>query len=204
MRALRSCCGLPLLNAGDRPGFEEAARGLAAELEGVERVIVGDPGCARTLLVDYPRVGVEIGDVELLVDLVFAGRERLVAGALRERWSKAGPLRYHDPCQLGRGLGRYDEPRAILEHLCGAPPAEFLRAREAAECSGAGGLLAVTRPEISRQLAAERIAEHRSLGGGVLVTGCGESLRRFRSCGEEAVDIMSLVAEACDGECGER
>lgn len=203
LRAVRSCCGLPLLSAGDRPGFERAARKLGAELRGVDRVVVADPGCARTLLVDYPRVGVAVGQVELLVDRVFQGLERLPAGVLGDRFREAGTFRYHDPCQLGRGLGRYEEPRRILEHLCGEAPAEFQRAREAADCSGAGGLLAVTRPELSRALADERLAEHRALGGGLLVTGCGESLRRFRSCEQETVDIMSLVAEAWGGEVGD-
>ena len=32
VRALRSCCGLPLLHAGDRAGFAKAARRLADEL----------------------------------------------------------------------------------------------------------------------------------------------------------------------------
>ncbi len=203
VRPVRSCCGLPLLSAGDRPGFERAARKIAAELRGVDRVVVADPGCAHTLLVDYPRVGVDVGQVELLIDLVFRDLHRLPAGVLRDRYREAGTFRYHDPCRLGRGLGRYDEPRGILEHLCGEGPAEFQRAREGADCCGAGGLLAVTRPELSRALAAERLAEHRALGGGLLVTGCGESLRRFRSCGQETVDIMSLVAEAWGGEVGD-
>jgi len=200
LRVIRSCCGLPLLNAGDRPGFERAAHKLAAELRGVERLVVADPGCAHTLLVDYPRIGVTLGTVELLVDLVFRGRERLPAGRLAEQCERAGGWRYHDPCQLGRGLGRYEEPRQILTHLCGQAPAEFQRARQAADCCGAGGLLAVTRPELSRAICDERLAEHRRLGAGLLVTGCGESLRRFRAGGQETADIMSLVAEAWVGE----
>lgn len=93
-------------------------------------------------------------------------------------------------------LGRYDEPRAILERIAGRPPAEFRRARQDAECSGGGGLLPATRPEASREIAEQRIAEHRAQGGGVLVTACGESLRRFRACGEPAQDLVSLVAAA--------
>jgi hypothetical protein len=45
-------------------------------------------------------------------------------------------------------------------------------------------------------MASARVAEHRRLGGGTLVTGCAQSLRRFRRAGEPAVDIVSLVARA--------
>jgi Fe-S oxidoreductase len=190
VRALRSCCGLPLLHAGDRPGFLEAARRLTSEIAGAERLVVVDPGCARALLVDYPRIAASIHPrPELFLDLAFASIARL-------RSDKVAPLyRYHDPCQLGRGLGRFDPPRAILARLAGQAPAEFQRRREHGECSGAGGLLPATRPETSRAMAEARVEEHRR-GGGVLVTHCAQSLRRFRSRGEPAVDLLSLIARA--------
>jgi Fe-S oxidoreductase len=192
VRLVRRCCGMPLLQAGDRVGFERAARELAAELEGSKRIIVADPGCARTLMIDYARTEVAELSAELLVDVIYAEIDQLPAGVLGDR-----RFRYHDPCQLGRGLGRYDEPRAILSRISGRAPDELPRNREIAECSGGGGLLPLTRPETSCAIADGRIAEHKDAGGGVLVSACGESLRRFRSRGEQVVDLVSLVAEAC-------
>lgn len=194
VRAIRACCGLPLLYAGDRRALEHASDVLRADLEGVERLIVGDPGCARRVST-LAHLGVE--QVEPLIDLVYAYLDRVPALALAgERF------RYHDPCQLGRGLGRYEEPRAVLAHLTGRVPDEMPRSREGGECSGGGGLLPVTRPATSAAIASERIEEHRSAGGGTLVTACGESLRRFAASGETAVDLMSLVARACSGNGG--
>jgi Fe-S oxidoreductase len=190
VRAVRPCCGLPLLYAGDRPGFVEAARRFAADVAGAESIVAVDPGCARALLVEYPHAGVAVPRVDLFVDLASKNRVRL-----RSR-SDTQAVRYHDPCQLGRGLGRYDEPRAILARIAGAPPREFQRARRDAECSGAGGLLPVTRPATSKAVAGARVAEHHELGGGVLVTACAASLQRFRSAGEPAEDLVSLVARA--------
>lgn len=207
-RPVRSCCGLPLLYAGDRVGFIEAARALAAEVRGSRGLVAVDPGCARTLLVEYPRAGVEIPRPELFVDLAARALDRLAllgrSGPEPEAELTAsgahaiGPVRYHDPCQLGRGLGRYDEPRRVLERVTGAPPRGFLREREHAECSGAGGLLPATRPESSAAIADARIGEHRARGGGALVTACASSLRRFRSRGEPALDLCTLVARALD------
>jgi len=126
-----------------------------------------------------------------LVDLIASSLPKVEAGKLRGQ-----RLRYFDPCQLGRGLQRYDEPRAILAHLTGQPPLSFVRSGEDGECSGGGGLLPLTHPQLSRAVGDERIAEHRAAGQARLVTACGGSLRRFRSCGEDAVDLVSLVAEA--------
>ncbi|APR84180.1 CoB--CoM heterodisulfide reductase 2 iron-sulfur subunit D [Minicystis rosea] len=190
VRALRSCCGLPLLHAGDRTGFMAAARRLVAELADTTHVVAVDPGCARTLLVEYPRLGVEVPRPELFIDLAARSQSRL-------RPMKDAPaFRYHDPCQLGRGLGRYEPPRTILARIGGRAPLEMVRHGQHAECSGGGGLLPATRPETSRAIAEARIAEHRAEGGGVLVTACAESLRRFRKSGEPAEDIVSLVARA--------
>ena len=192
VRAVRSCCGLPLLQAGDRAGFVAAARRLASEIASATRLVAVDPGCARTLLVEYSKADVAIPKAELFVDLAARSKSRL------RPMEGAPAYRYHDPCQLGRGLGRYDEPRAILAQIGGRAPDEMQRARGEADCSGGGGLLPATRPLGSRAIAEARVAEHRARGGGVLVTACAESLRRFRASGEPAEDIASLIARALD------
>ena len=193
VRAIRSCCGLPSLHAGDREGFRVAAERLAAEVSDVPRLLVVDPGCARATKVEHARVGVTLPrEPELLLDLAHAAQDRLrVLPELAET-----TVRWHSPCQLGRGLGRYDEPRALLAKMSGKDPATFQRDREHGECSGAGGLLPVTRPRTSEAIADARIAEHKARGGGLLVTACASSLRRFRSRGEEAEDLVSLLARA--------
>jgi Fe-S oxidoreductase len=198
VRAARRCCGLPLLHAGDRDGMKRAAQQLCDEVADADLVIAADPGCARALTVDYESRAPAPPRVVPLVDVVYARLDRLPAMAI----DSEAP-RYHDPCQLGRGLGRYDEPRAILARIHGKVPREFQRRRQDGECSGAGGLLPLTRPETSRAMADARLVEHRDKGGGPLVTACGESLRRFRSRGEEAVDLWSLVAQALEADGGD-
>lgn len=188
---LTRCCGLPLLYAGDGEGFARAARDMADALQSAERVLVADPGCAHCMRSSYERP-LARGEAQPLIDVVYAELERLPARALSGR-----ALRYVDPCQLGRGLGRYEEPRAVIARLTGAPPSELLRSRSAAECSGGGGLLPLTRPSTSATMAAERLAEHDALGGGTLVTACAASTRRLGgSNNARVVDLMSLVDEA--------
>jgi len=213
VRAIRACCGLPSLYAGDREGFRVAAERLAAEVAHVPRLVVVDPGCARAVSVEHPfhawgsespsgalrpkpHVGVtHTKTPELLIDLAYAARDRLrVLPDLADK-----PVRWHSPCQLGRGLGRYDEPIELLTRITGKVPERFQREREHAECSGAGGLLPVTRPKTSEAIADARLHEHHERGGGQLVTACASSLRRFQSRGEPAIDLISLLARSLDG-----
>ena len=185
---VEACCGLPLLYAGDRKGFVDQANQLAREVAAAGPLVALDPGCARALLVEYPRLGVLVAEPTLLVDLAELALPELAKAPGQ------GAIRYHDPCQLGRGLGRFDGPRRILEKVTGSAPLEFQRSRETAECSGGGGLMPVTMPETSRRMADLRIDEHARRGGGTIVTGCASSLRRFRAQGADAEDLITYIA----------
>lgn len=185
LRLVEGCCGLPLLAAGDRKGFEIERQRLESSLYGARELIVVDPGCAMTFGDRKPT---------LLVDLAVRHLGRLARlPALAEQ-----TLRWHDPCQLGRGLGRYEEPRSILGRILGRAPAEFARRRGGAACSGGGGLLPVSMPEVSRMIAADRIQEHEQAGAGRIVTHCASSLERLRASGADAIDLASLIRQSLE------
>lgn len=193
---LDGCCGLPLLLAGDGPAFTRTAEAMARAISDKDAVLVADAGCALALRVRYAEAGV---DVRATIELV-AERAAREVGALRSVGDGGEPLRWHDPCALGRGLGVYDAPRAVLTRLLGRPPDEMDRRRERAACSGAGGLVPVTMPETSRAIARDRVEEHARAGGGRLVTACASSLRAFRAeLGPRACDLVSLVAKGIAG-----
>jgi Fe-S oxidoreductase len=138
-----------------------------------------DPRCALELQALKPTT---------LVELLARNPTALTAAAL-----SGEPLRYHDSCALGRGLGLYEEPRRLLALVAGAAPLELEGTREHARCSGAGGILPVSMPEIAKGAADRLLAEHRLLGGGTLVTSCASSLSLLRSRGASAVDLISLL-----------
>lgn len=177
-RPYDACCGLPLLLAGDPEGFRASVERLEKARRGA-RLVVVDPGCAQAL------ASADI-EFELLIDLAAGSLDRFARGA-----AGVASAAYHDPCALGRGLGRYEAPRRILEHLLGVPAGEFVHARERAGCSGGGGLLPVTMPETSERIAQDRAQE--ALGRPI-VTACASSLRRFRSAGKVAYDLCDLLA----------
>jgi Fe-S oxidoreductase len=109
-----------------------------------------------------------------------------------------GPVRWHDPCQLGRGLGLYDAPRQVLSRALGRAPDEFERRREHAACSGAGGLLPVTMPHVARAIAKDRAVEHARASGGTIVTACASSSRALAREGADVIDLATVIARALD------
>jgi len=186
VRLISGCCGAPLLHAGDRAGFDEARARIEEQVESAHSFVVGDPGCALSL--GGSRA---LPFVRLAAD--HAHRLQKIAG-----FGEAAPVRFHDPCALGRGLGEYAAPRLVLARALGRQPDEFAEQRESAECSGGGALLPIAMPETSAKIADLRLSAHERAGGGTLVTACASSLRRFRARGTPAVDIASVVAQSLD------
>jgi Fe-S oxidoreductase len=195
---VEECCGLPLLLAGDAHGFAQQAGKVARSLASRARVWVVDAGCALALERRYPEAGIELKPrVETLVEAAARSLEALATiGAVRAD----EPVRWHDPCQLGRGLGIYEEPRAVLTRALGRAPDEMEDRRERGLCSGAGGLLPSTMPAVSRAIADTRLQAHARAGGGRVVTGCASSLlslrRRAAGTGIVVDDLVTWIARA--------
>ncbi|HEY0468281.1 MAG TPA: (Fe-S)-binding protein [Polyangiaceae bacterium] len=184
VRLVPGCCGAPLLHAGDRAGFDEARARIQEQVHRAHTFVVGDPGCALAL----SGMGA-LPFVRLAAD--HADRLGKIPG-----FGEASPVRFHDPCALGRGLAEYAAPRQVLERALARKPDEFALQRESAECSGAGALLPISMPESSARIADLRLQAHEAEGGGALITACASSLRRFRAQGTPAVDIASIVAQS--------
>ncbi len=183
-----ACCGLPLLHAGDPGGFIDHAQALSREVRSKRKVLVADGGCAHALRVRYPEYGVNLGTrVEVLVEAAARdlGRLRPLGGDER--------VRYHDSCHLGRGLGIYEAPRAVLTRVLGRAPEEFDDRRERAACAGGGGALPLTMPEVAHGIAEARVATAKSSR---IVTGCASSLVRMRKAGGDVADLATFIARA--------
>ncbi len=186
VRVLSACCGAPFLHTGHAAEAALALEDMKQKISGLEELIVVDPGCKVTL------DRASAAPSRLLLDVALAASSRFEPLANDEQIS----YRWHDPCQLGRGLSKYEEPRRLLERITGMAPSEFSQNRGNAVCSGGGGALPRSMPEISSGIADTRILDHDSLGGGTIVTACGSSVRRFRSRGAAVLDLHQLLARA--------
>lgn len=181
------CCGYPLYAAGDLEGFAAHATKLAESLRELPELVVLDPGCAYTLQVVYPRMGFELGTRVRTIYEVFASH--LEHAPARPKL----PIRaaYHDSCKLGRGLGQYEEPRALLRAAV-QEVREGAFERAEAGCSGGGGLLPRSHPEVAVDIA-RRQAQQLAPEGELLVSACPTSRRMFERAGRRAMDLVSVL-----------
>ncbi|MBI2894272.1 MAG: (Fe-S)-binding protein [Deltaproteobacteria bacterium] len=182
-----ACCGLPLLNAGDEIGFRRAAETLGRRLASRSTVLVGDPGCAFALKVLYPRRGIYVPAEPVVLSEYVAVRLPRLGSKARPRDVVAA---YHDPCNLGRGLGVYDAPRTILRRLV-SELRELPHSRDDSECCGGGGGLPDTMPDAARRIAARRLEDANEIGADVLVTACPSCKRQLGNA-EPDVEIRDL------------
>jgi Fe-S oxidoreductase len=120
---------------------------------------------------------------------------------------------YQDPCRLGRYLGVYDAPRAVIDAL-GLELAEMAHNRHSALCCGTSCWTACGAT--NKALQENRLREARATGADLLVTSCAKCQIHFRcamadgssadgSSGDgssadeaqiEIKDLVTLVAEA--------
>jgi Fe-S oxidoreductase len=190
------CCGAPLLDAGDREGFIKHARRIAVDLGRYAHLVVGDAGCAHTLRVTYARFGVAPPTwqrVEHLAEL--AARNTHLMRTLAE----SRRVIVHDACKLGRAMGVYEAPRAVLRAAFGRAPTELAASRERGFCSGAGGLLPLTSPTTAGALARTLADEAREAAAGedfVVVSACASTVRSLTTAGVAATSLTAVVARA--------
>jgi Fe-S oxidoreductase len=102
---------------------------------------------------------------------------------------------YHDPCDLGRHAGIYDEPREIIKKI--APNfIEPRRTRENAMCCGAGGGLRGAFAKESVKIARNRLSQIiEETGAEVLLTECPSCLHNFRNAKrqKQKIEIYNIT-----------
>ncbi|MFC1864782.1 (Fe-S)-binding protein [Chloroflexota bacterium] len=105
--------------------------------------------------------------IEVLAHYVEEGRIHLNRGQIKE------PLTYHDPCQVGRNAGFYEEPRYIIRQVA-ADFRELTPNREKNWCCGGGGGL-VAEPDLDdfRAKTGEvKVEQIRNTGAKIVVSPC--------------------------------
>jgi len=166
------CCGSPLLRIGERNLPRDLARHNVRQISetGASTVIFSCAGCYRTFKKDYP------GIVERMNFDTFHVSEYL-SKALGDTKLKQNPLgitriTYHDPCHLGRHLKVYDAPRMVLAYLPKVSLTEMKTNRANAFCCGAGGGFRKAFPNLSIDIAKDRVAEAELTGAQALISSC--------------------------------
>ncbi len=128
---------------------------------------------------------------ELLVELIAEKRIELR--------SFPQPVTYHDPCDLGRTSGIYDEPRKIIQAIPGIQFTEMADNREMALCCGGGGDAEMADAQLTAAVAKRRIEQAQETGAKVVISACQQCNRTLAEAARKnririrAMDITEVV-----------
>ena len=193
------CCGSPLLKVGEYDLFNRIAKDNSERIlrTGARKVITGCAGCFN-MLRNYKEY---VDDFDVEVQHVTQAIAELVdMGSLH--FSRVDMhVTYHDPCDLGRHGGVFEEPRKILESMPGLELTEMKFSREKSICCGSGGGVKTAYPRLSEFIGSRRIAQAVETGAACLVTSCpwceqnfSDSMRSY----PQNIEVLDLVMLARD------
>jgi heterodisulfide reductase subunit D len=109
---------------------------------------------------------------------------------------------YHDPCDLGRNSGVFEEPREVLRAIPGLKLVELANNRQLSMCCGGGGNVEMVNPELSGKVARMKLDEIAKTGADMVVSSCQQCLRTIATRARRqkidlvVKDLTELVAEA--------
>lgn len=164
------CCGLPIMLIGSHE-FETHVKTMVKRIlsTGANELITPCAGCYKTFKEHYSHLA-ELGiavyhSVEYLEKLINEGRLSLDRDFEKK-------VTYHDPCDLGRSFGIYEQPRNIIKQIPGIDYVEMYKNRRDARCCGGGGGVVAFDPELSVSMATERVRDALTMGAEIIVSGC--------------------------------
>lgn len=125
--------------------------------------------------------------------------EALISGRLKPTRKDRLRVSYHDPCRLGRGLGIYAAPRAVLSNLPGVELVEMQRSGATSFCCGAWAF-GNYYPNLPIETARRRLEEFYATGADLLVTACPDCKAQFNKAmpsdqQDRVIDLAQLVDE---------
>lgn len=193
------CCGFPLIGAG-MPDKLKAMKEHNLEkvaAVGAKKVVFTCPSCFHTWKHQYDT------DIELMHSSQFIN-ELIKDGRLQLRRPIDVRATYHDPCDLGRNTGIFEEPRQVIKAVPGIDFVELPMNRTFSICCGGGGNVEMTDPELSAQVAQMKLDAIRDVNAEMVITACQQCVRTIatrsrRTKTELAVkDLTELVVEAIE------
>ena len=109
---------------------------------------------------------------------------------------------YHDPCDLGRNTGVFEEPREVIKSIPGIEFVELPNNRNMSVCCGGGGNVEMVAPDLSAAIAHRKIEEILSTGANTVISSCQQCLRtivtsaRRQNIELNAMDLTQLVMKS--------
>ncbi len=191
------CCGFPLIGAGMPEKMKSLMQHNMEKLDetGAKSVVFTCPSCYHTWKHLYQPPGVKLyHSSQMLHEMVREGRI-----ALKEIKAR---VTYHDPCDLGRNSGVFEEPRQVLKAIPGIELVEMPNNRQLSTCCGGGGNVEMVNPELSAKVAQMKLQAILDTGADMVVSSCQQCLRTIATRARRqkldlvVKDLTELVLEA--------
>jgi Fe-S oxidoreductase len=140
---------------------------------GAKKVVTGCPYCSRTFNDKAEYAALRQAGIEIIHLSQFLKDYDL--GVQTDK-----VVTYHDPCDLGRHCGIYDEPRETIRKI--APNfVEMQHNRADALCCGAGGGVRGAYAKNSIAMARRRLEEAEEIGAEVVLTECNSCVHNLNN-----------------------
>ncbi len=183
------CCGRPLLLSGNLKGARELINKNREAIisSGCTTLLLSCPICYKMFKEEYDLKGIEVVHHSVYINNLVKSK-RIVLKKTTDTCV------YHDPCELGRGSGIYEQPRELLSSMMLLKDSP-LQNNESICCGGSLG-------SISMPFAKRKIITGGSLDNlltndpDLLVTSCPLCLKTFTPLNSKrTADIAQVVSE---------
>jgi Fe-S oxidoreductase len=193
------CCGFPFIGMGTPDKMLSLMQHNVEKIEevGAKSVVFTCPSCYHTWKHLYQMPGVELKhSTQMLYDLVKDKRIKLKEMNVT--------VTYHDPCDLGRNSGIFEEPRQVLKSIPGLKLVEMAYNRQLSMCCGGGGNVEMVNPELSAKVAEMKLGAIADTKADLVVSSCQQCLRTIATNARRnkvnlvVKDLTELVFEAME------
>ena len=185
------CCGRPLLLAGKKDAAREAiaANRKMILASGCRTLVLSCPICYKVFKDEYNLEGIEVLHYTQYVKrLMDAGRLKVSAGD--------EIMVYHDPCELGRGCGVYQEPRDVLGQV-GTLVKAAKEGDESICCGGSLGSLTLDAHDRAK-VTESSVANLLTNSPQTIVTACPLCLKTYSEAVPDGVRVKDFAEAVCD------
>ena len=184
---------------GDPQRTKEIAGRIIVEAERLKVKEVAIVECGTAYRVMKHQTGKHSFEVVAFTELI---ARYLREGRIHLDKTVAQKLTYHDPCQVGRNGGIYEEPRFVISHLA----EDFVDTDPNREmnwcCGGGGGLVSMGELDFRMKSGRVKADQIKATGAGMICTSCENcrsqltDLNEHYDLGMKVESLTDLVAHA--------
>lgn len=184
---------------GDPQRTKAIAGRIIAEAERLKVKEVAIVECGTAYRVLKQQTGKHSFEVVAFVELI---ARYVREGKIQLEKSVTERITYHDPCQVGRNGGIFEDPRFVIRHLYSG----FVEATPNREmnwcCGGGGGLVAMGEQEFRMKSARVKAEQMKATGASIMCTICENchsqltDLNEHYALGMKVESLTNLAAHA--------